>query len=248
MADLIHEGTLGLIHALSHFDYRRGFRFSTYATHWIRQSLGRAVEGDGRSVRLPEHAIESLEKIKRLREQLQAELGRLPTPDELAAATDLHRRDSETLWGNLLPSEESPSSRVFRHTLREEINRALERLSEREREVLSLRYGLGEETDQTMTLEQVGEAVQLSRDDVRRIEAGALQKLRQSQMPPPPTPDPQAEILAELRAIRGEISALREENRALRREVAALRKPERPASYATTLMPYVRADDRALPL
>ena len=203
MEDLIQEGTLGLIHAVDKYDWRRGFRFSTYATHWIRQALGRAVENQGRTIRLPSHAIESLGKIKRMREQLQTQLNRPPTPAEIAGAINLPvdkvetlleaetpepmsldapAGDSTTRLGDLLPAEDAthPSSRVFRRALREEINRALEHLTSREKEVLSLRYGLSEDQEQPMTLEQVGKALHLSRERARQIEAGALQKLRRA--------------------------------------------------------------------
>ncbi|WP_395091726.1 RNA polymerase sigma factor RpoD/SigA [Armatimonas sp.] len=205
MEDLIQEGTLGLIHAVDKYDWRRGFRFSTYATHWIRQALGRAVENQGRTIRLPSHAIESLGKIKRTREMLATRFNRVPTPQEIAheislpvdkvetlleaetpepMSLDAPAGDSTTRLGDLLPAEDatSPSSRIFRRALRDEINKALDHLSSREKEVLSLRYGLSEDQEQPMTLEQVGKALHLSRERARQIEAGALQKLRRSEV------------------------------------------------------------------
>ncbi len=205
LEDLIQEGTLGLIHAVDKYDWRRGFRFSTYATHWIRQALGRAIENQGRTIRLPSHAVESLGRIKRTREMLGTKLNRVPTPAEIAQevampvdkvemllrsetpepmSLDAPAGESTTRLGDLLPAEEtaSPSSRLFRHVLREEVKRALHSLTPREREVLSLRFGFGEDDDeildQPMTLEQVGKALHLSRERARQIEAAALQKLR----------------------------------------------------------------------
>lgn len=205
MEDLIQEGTLGLIHAVDKYDYKRGFRFSTYATHWIRQALGRAVENQGRTIRLPSHAIESLGKIKRTREMLATKLNRMPSANEIAReigmpidkvetlleaetpepmSLDAPAGESTTRLGDLLPAEDAtaPSSRVFRRALREEINRALRHLTPREREVLSLRYGLAEDAEAPMTLEQVGKALHLSRERARQIEAGALQKLRRGEV------------------------------------------------------------------
>ena len=203
LEDLIQEGTLGLIHAVDKYDWRRGFRFSTYATHWIRQALGRAIENQGRTIRLPSHAVESLGRIKRTREMLGTKLNRVPTAGEIAQelsmpidkvetllrsetpepmSLDAPAGESTTRLGDLLPAEEtaSPSSRLFRHVLRDEVKRALHSLTPREREVLSLRFGFGddEELDTPMTLEQVGKALHLSRERARQIEAAALQKLR----------------------------------------------------------------------
>lgn len=203
LEDLIQEGTLGLIHAVDKYDWRRGFRFSTYATHWIRQALGRAVENQGRSIRLPSHAVESLGRIKRTREALALRLHRTPTAAEIAAevnmpvdkvetllrsetpepmSLDAPAGESTTRLGDLLPAEDthSPSSRVFRRVLREEVRHALHALTPREREVLRLRYGFDEETDAPMTLEQVGKTLHLSRERARQIEAAALQKLRRT--------------------------------------------------------------------
>lgn len=204
LEDLIQEGTLGLIHAVDKYDWRRGFRFSTYATHWIRQALGRAIENQGRTIRLPSHAVESLGRIKRTREMLATRLNRVPTAAEIAQevampvdkvemllrsetpepmSLDAPAGESTTRLGDLLPAEEtaSPSSRLFRHVLRDEVKRALHSLTPREREVLALRFGFGEDDeaiDQPMTLEQVGKALHLSRERARQIEAAALQKLR----------------------------------------------------------------------
>jgi len=205
MEDLIQEGTLGLIHAVDKYDHKRGFRFSTYATHWIRQALGRAVENQGRTIRLPSHAIESLGKIKRTREMLATKLNRVPTSQEIAKeielpvekvetlleaetpepmSLDAPAGDSTTRLGDLLPAEDatSPSTRIFRRAVREEIDHALGHLTEREKEVLKLRYGLDEEDPLPKTLEQVGKELKLSRERARQIEAGALQKLRRSEV------------------------------------------------------------------
>jgi RNA polymerase primary sigma factor len=205
MEDLIQEGTLGLIHAVDKYDHKRGFRFSTYATHWIRQALGRAVENQGRTIRLPSHAIESLGKIKRTREMLATKLNRVPTSQEIAKeielpvekvetlleaetpepmSLDAPAGDSTTRLGDLLPAEDAtnPSTRIFRRAVREEIDHALGHLTEREKEVLKLRYGLDDEDPLPKTLEQVGKELKLSRERARQIEAGALQKLRRSEV------------------------------------------------------------------
>lgn len=204
MEDLIQEGILGLIHAVDKYDWRRGFRFSTYATHWIRQALGRAIENQGRTIRLPSHAVESLGRIKRTRESLASRLHRDPTVAEIAEevkmppdkvetllksetpepmSLDAPAGESTTRLGDLLPSEDShsPSARVFHRVLHDEVRRALHALTPREREVLTLRYGFGEEGG-PMTLEQVGKALHLSRERARQIEAGALQKLRRHEL------------------------------------------------------------------
>ena len=205
MEDLIQEGTLGLIHAVDKYDHNRGFRFSTYATHWIRQALGRAVENQGRTIRLPSHAIESLGKIKRTREMLATKLNRVPTSQEIAKeielpvekvetlleaetpepmSLDAPAGDSTTRLGDLLPAEDAtnPSTRIFRRAVRDEIDHALGHLTDREKEVLKLRYGLDEDDPAPRTLEQVGKELQLSRERARQIEAGALQKLRRSEV------------------------------------------------------------------
>lgn len=203
MEDLMQEGTMGLIHAVDKYDWRKGFRFSTYATHWIRQALGRAVENQGRTIRLPSHAVESLGRIRRTREAMAVRLNRPPTSAEIAAevglppdkvehlvqsempepmSLDAPAGESATRLGDLLPAEDSqsPSARVFRRALNDEIRRALCALTPREREVLSLRYGLADDQEGPMTLEQVGKMLHLSRERARQIEAAALQKLRKA--------------------------------------------------------------------
>jgi RNA polymerase primary sigma factor len=199
LLDLIQEGNIGLMKAVDRFQYRRGFKFSTYATWWIRQSVGRAVADYGRTIRLPVHVMESLNKLTRVRAVLVTELGREPRPDELAARmgvpiskiellidaarhpasleTPVGERD-ETPLGHLVrdASSRSPEEVAIRGQLADEVERAMGPLTDREREVLRLRYGLGLERE--MTLEEIGRRLSITRERVRQIEARAVAKMR----------------------------------------------------------------------
>jgi RNA polymerase primary sigma factor len=199
MLDLIQEGNIGLMKAVDRFQYRRGFKFSTYATWWVRQSMTRAIADYGRTIRLPVHVIESLGRLNRERRSLAASLGRDPDPQELAAQmkvpvdkvlllleaarqpASLHTPvggDEQTELGELLPdaAAESPETPVMASELAGEVERAMAGLTDREREVLRLRFGLA--TDHEHTLGEVGRRLMLSRERVRQIEASAMAKIR----------------------------------------------------------------------
>ncbi len=199
LLDLIQEGNIGLMKAVDRFQFRRGFKFSTYATWWIRQAIGRAVADYGRTIRLPVHVIESLSRLNRDRAALARELGREPTPAELAArmklptgkvqllleaarpATSLETPvgdDEETSLGALVADTraQSPEAAVISGQMADEVERAMAALNDREREVLRLRYGLG--LDRELTLAEIGRRLSISRERVRQIEAKALAKMR----------------------------------------------------------------------
>ena len=199
LLDLIQEGNIGLMKAVDRFQYRRGFKFSTYATWWIRQAIGRAVADYGRTIRLPVHVIEALNRLTRARTALVTELGREPRPHEIAARLkvpvakveqllEAARRpasleaplgeDEETPLGHFLRDAAAidPEEDAVRRQVGDEVERALSALTEREQEVLRLRYGLG--LDRELTLAEIGHKLSLSRERVRQIEAKALEKMR----------------------------------------------------------------------
>jgi RNA polymerase primary sigma factor len=199
--DLIQEGNIGLMKAVDRFQFRRGFKFSTYATWWIRQAITRAIADYGRTIRLPVHVIESLNRLTRERQALARELGREPTPIELSRKMNLPVgkvqllleavKEPASLDAPLAETEDStlsdfvrdssarsPDDTVFRQDLATQVERAMALLADREKEVLRLRYGLG--TDREYTLEEIGRRLAVTRERVRQIEARALQKLRSS--------------------------------------------------------------------
>jgi RNA polymerase primary sigma factor len=197
--DLIQEGNIGLMKAVDRFQFRRGFKFSTYATWWIRQAITRAIADYGRTIRLPVHVIESLNKLEKERKALRVENRRDPTPEELAdrlqmpagkvrLLLDAQRtpfslemkvgEEEGTELGAMLEDRtvQSPEESVIEDDLANEVERVMAPLGDREKEVLRLRYGLG--TEREYTLEEIGRRLSVTRERVRQIEARALQKLR----------------------------------------------------------------------